>query len=316
MSAPATIAKLAKVIDPAVRKVFVDTYKQVEPKLDKIFKVEDAVDFNEQEQNITGMGSLNVVAEGENYKKDAPIQSYGVTYTQVKYGKIGEITYETKKFAKTNINGKMPRMGAKAAVRKIEEEASGVFNHGFSSSYTSYGDGSALFGTHTRADGGASQSNYSSGAIALTESNLEVAQLASEAILDDRGQAIDMFATKLLVPPALRKEAMVITKSALRSGTANNDMNVYSSTIQSMKAATMDELIVWKYLASYLGGSDDAWFLLSDEHQIKWKWGEKPVIVRMTDENKSANDTIEYKVRMFASHGWSDFRGAWGSAGA
>ena len=57
--APGTIAQYSKLIDPAVRKHFIDRYEQLEPKLEMVYgRVEDARDYNEQESLYSGMGSV------------------------------------------------------------------------------------------------------------------------------------------------------------------------------------------------------------------------------------------------------------------
>lgn len=309
-----TIAQYAKLIDPAVRKHAIDSYQEAEPKLEEIFKVETQTDYNEQEQNYTGIGELVSIAEGETYPQDAPIQSYGTTYTSVKYGKMITLTYETKLWEKDTMVSKAAKMGGKAAARKVEDLGSSVFNNAFNTANTSYGDSKPLCSVdHTRADGGTAQSNASATGITLTESNLETAQIAAIEVLDDRGQAIEIAPDTLLVPPALRKEGIIILKSPGRSNTSDNDINVYNGSIQKYKGATLPNLICWNYLGAYLGGSDTAWFLVDSlNHQVKFKWGEK---VKVEMDESFENDIMQWKVRFFASTGWSDFRGVWGSKG-
>ena len=316
MAAPGTIAQYSRLIDPGVRKHFIDRYNQVKPNLEYAFKVEDARDQAEVESLYSGLSSLSTVQEGVTIPEDAPLQTYQTTYTQVKYATLASISYETKLWEKDNLVSDMPAQEAKTAARKVETLGASVYNNGFTTANTSYGDGKPLFSTdHDQAGGGASQSNASSTGITLTESNLETAQLALEQILDDRGEAVAVYADCLVVPPALRKEALIITKSEYRSETANNDLNVYNGSMAEYAGATLDKVVCWKFLGSYLGGSDTAWYLLDkNEHLIKWKWGEKPNIER-DDSVGFKNDLMYWKVRLFASHGWSDYRGSWGSQG-
>jgi hypothetical protein len=315
MATPGTISQYAKLIDPAVRKYAIDEYTRLEPQLDKVFVVETAQDANELEAMYTGLGAVSDVAEGATIPEDAPIEGYSTTYTQVKRAQTIPITYEVKLFEKADLIKKVAGMAGQAMANKVEKSASSVFRNGFNTSYTSYGDAKPLFSvSHLRADGGTSYSNASSTGITLTEANLEVAQIAIEELLDDRGEPIGIFADTLLVPAALRKEALIITKSDLRSGTADNDINVYKS-MSAYKGATLPNVIVWNYLASYLGGSDYAWFLLaSKDHKIKFKWGEKPK-VEMDDSVGFKNDVMYWKIRGFWTTGWSNPRGVWGSKG-
>lgn len=320
MAAPGSVAQYAKLIDPAVHKYFTDHYAQLEPKLDAVMAVEDHKDYNTQESVYTGLGQLTSVAEGGTIPADAPIQGYSTTYTPAGYKGVESITMETKLYERDNLVEKAPKMLATAAARTTETQASSIFNNGFSTSYTSYGDAKPLFSTgHLRADGGSSWSNASATGAALTDDNLEVGIIALTEMLDDRGQPIYLTADTIVVPMALKKEALVITKSERRSGTNDNDVNVHNGSMEMYKGLVIPNIVCWNYLGSYLGGSDTAWFLqdskfVQDGNSVKWKWKQKAKIER-DDSPGFLNDMIYYKVTQHASYGWSNPRGNWGSKG-
>lgn len=299
-------------IDPGVRKHFVKGYKQLPSVLDKLFKIDTQESETDVFKNYTGLSQFPTVTEGANYDNDAPMEAYGTSLTPVKYGMLLPITFEMQKWSKVKDILNASKQLGDAARRTAEREAASVPNNGFSTSYTSYTDTKPLFSTsHTRADGGTAQSNASATGITLTEDNLETGLLALELQLDDRGELIDLFGKRLWVPPALRKQALIITRSGLRSGTADNDANVYSMEEYNGSLGVM----VWKYLAAAAGGSDTAWFLEDPAvSELMWQWAEKPGI----HEDRSVgfkNDTIYYKGRFYASYGWNDWRGLWGSKG-
>lgn len=144
-----------------------------------------------------------------------------------------------------------------------------IFNRAFTSGtgvtggtqVVTYNDGVALVSTaHPRADGGSSQSNASSTSIPLTESNLETGRIALLNQLQDDG--VPMMAPGqlyLVVPNNLDKTARIITESNLRSGTANNDTNIYTGgAINVMSSVWLDSG------NSGTGvGSNTAWFLVA-----------------------------------------------------
>lgn len=317
VTTPAIIANFSKLVDPAVRKHFFDTLKQDAPMIEKVMHVSSQEDYNEQHQNYAGLASLQLVGEGDTIPEDSFLQTYGTTYTPNKYSSLLSVSWELAKWEKVNAVTKAAQEQAKSANRKIEELAAYVFNNAQNTAATSYGDGKPLASTdHTRADGGTSQSNASATGILLTEANLETAQIAMEQILDDRGQSVSVFADTLLVPPALRKEGLIITKSDMRSGTSDNDINVYNGSMIEYKGANLDKVLVWKYLAAYLGGSDTAWALMdSANHKINWLWGAKPSVGDRDDSVGYKNDLTYWKVRFEASTGFDDFRGFWRSKG-
>jgi hypothetical protein len=130
--------------------------------------------------------------------------------------------------------------------------------------------------------------------------------------VDDRGNLLEVVPNTLLVPPALEKDAIIITKSDQRSGTANNDANV-----NKMAEYTGGRLkvIVWDYLGAAAGGSDTAWFLLSPQHKVTWKWRVKTEIKKLPEAIGATNDVMFWKARYREAHGWSNFIGVWGSKG-
>lgn len=316
MSTPVTIAQFSNLIDPAIQKYFFEEYDKVEPKLEQIFKVEDQEVYNHEEMTMAGLGRLSSITEGQTFPEDAPMEQYKTTYTPVKYGGLIQVSYETKLFERMDLVAQVPKEAAKAAATEVEEIGANVWRRAFNTSYTSYGDGLPLCSTaHTRIDGGSNQSNASSSGIPFSEANLEVAMILMEEILNDRGNPIGVFADTLMVPLALRKEAIIVTKSDLRSGTADNDLNVYNGSISKTLGGTIPNIIVWKRLGNYVGGSDSAWFLLDQaQHKVKFKWADRTKVEK-DDSVGFKNDLMTWKVRFMAGTGWSDWRGVWGSKG-
>jgi len=300
------------VIDPGVKKHFVEEYKLSKIDLGIIYKIGSQENASDEFRNYTGLAQLSPVGEGETYSEDVPIQAYGTTLIPIKYGKTMPVTYEMRKWSKTKEIWNGARMLGRAASTTEQIVGASTLNFGFNSAKTSYSDGKSLFATdHPRADGGTAQSNRSN--LPLTEANLEVLILMMEGQLDDRGLLISCFPNKLVVPPALRKPALEILKSEQKSGSADNDINVYNGLQQFY--GTM-KLVVWDYLGAAAGGSDTAYFLFDDsQHKLMWQWAEKANVSR--DESVGfKNDTILYKSRDYFSYGWADWRGAVGSTGA
>ena len=313
VSTPATIAANSKLVDPGIKAVLADEYKMLDEKLMRIFKSVEMRTISEDFAGYSGLGGIPLVDEAEEFGEDAIMHTYDTTLTAYKYGELLPISYE---LLEDDLSGAVQKAkySSRALARKAEDLGSDVFNNAFSTSYTSYGDSLPLCSTaHTRADGGSNQSNASSTGIVLSETNLEAAILAMREQLDDRGNLISVVPNVLLVPPALEKEAIEITKSANRSGTANNDVNV-----NNMKSYTGGQLniIIWDYLGSAAGGSDTAWFLLSQgDHNINWGWRRKPGVKKLDESVGAKNEIYYWKMSFRAAYGWRDWRGVWGSKG-
>jgi hypothetical protein len=293
-------ALFADTLAPELAEVFFDRYEAEPEMMPSIFKVKTTGRDKETESAVSGFSLLVQTAELGPLDYEDPNQMYKTTYTPLKYTKGFKVSQELVEDDQHNVIRAMPEALGKAAKRTIEYYAASVFNNGFSTSYTSYGDGKPLFSTsHTRADGGTAQSNASSTGITLTETNLETARIAFRKFLDDKGQKFVSKPTAILVPVDLEKTATVLAQSTMRPGTANNDLNIYKG---------MFDIMAWEYLSS-----TTAWFLLDQRnHLLTWYWRIRP---EFKTDNAFDSDAALYKTRVRFSYGWSDWRGTWGSKG-
>lgn len=313
VTTPASTINNPNLIDPGIKKIWHDEFKQLSPKLEMLYKVENLDGAYEDHTGYTGLTELPVVPEGQSFTEDAPIPTYTTRFTAAKRGIDVPVTYELWADQRAKVAGQV-KSKARAVARTIEKIAASAFVNGFNTSYTSYGDAKPLFSTtHTRADGGSAQSNASGTGITLTEANLETAILAMRNQLDDRGNLLDIVPDVLIVPPALEKEAIIITGSDQRSGTADNDANVYN---MSEYTGGKMKVIVWNYLGAAAGGSDTAWFLQdSKQHQLTWKWRERPTIKRLPEAVGAKNEVWNWRARFRSDIGWTNWRALWGSKG-
>lgn len=313
MSGTLTTLSIDEIITPGIRKHFVDEYKQVKPALEKLYKIGTQESKTDTYENYTGLTTVKAVPELGTYDEDVPIKAYGLKLTPVKKGLMMPVTMEMRKWAKAKAIWDGSRHLARALARDVEDQAADTFNKAFNTSFTSYTDNKPLCSVeHPRADGGADQSNASATGIVFSEENIEVALLALESQKDDRGQMITVFGNRVIIPPALRKQALIDLRSDGRSGTANNDVNVYKS-MQSYYGTI--EILVWDRLGAANGGSDTAWFLEdTSTSQIMWQWAQRPNVTK-NDNIGFKQDVTYYKGMYYASKGWRDFRGIYGSKG-
>jgi len=310
---PATESANAKLIDPGIKKYFYDAFKEMSPKLDLVYKTETISEAYQEVSAYAGLGDIPLIEEGGRYPEDAVMATYTTTLTPKKYGTLIPVTHELYDDQREKIAGKT-QAAARAMARKIEKLGASTYVNGFDISYTSYGDTKPLFSvSHTRADGGTAQSNASATGLSLTDANLETGLIAMREQLDDRGNMKDIVPSTIVVPPALEKEAITITKSDQKSGTANNDKNVYA---MSEYTGGKLRVVVWDYLGAAAGGSDTAWYLLDDsQHLVTWLWRMKPLVYMLNEAVGAENDIWYWKAKFRAVSGWYDWRGTWGSKG-
>jgi hypothetical protein len=287
-------------LDPSIRQIFFDRYDEEPQVMPRIFDVMTSDRDVEYDSATTGFGKLVQTSELGALDYEDPVKMYKTSYTHLKYTKGFKVSQELVEDDQHNVISQMPKALAKSVVFTTEYWAASVFNNGFSTSYTSYGDAKPLFSTsHTRADGGTAQSNASSTGITFGETNLETGRLALEKALNDKGEIVSFKADTLLGPVDLRKSMQIVTESTMRPGTANNDVNIYDGAFK---------VIPWRYLTS-----TTAWFIGDSRNKLlKWFWRVRPEF--KSDFNFGA-DAALYKVRVRFSFGWSDWRGMWGSKG-
>lgn len=165
------------------------------------------------------------------------------------------------------------------------KNAFNVLNLGFTTTLTN--DGIALFSASHVTLSGTTVSNLLTSS-ALSESTLNTAfnslinQVTQDGTLGGHLPAV------LLVPTALFKTACEITKSVLRSGTANNDLNYYSELYPGMK------VLHSPFLGAGFGGSDTSWFLLSQDHSLT-RWVRQEIVTDLVDYRTQRNNNFIYK---------------------
>lgn len=305
---------LDKVVTPGIKEHFVGGYKQLQLNITELLGRGVGTQTNKTDtyQNYAEIGGFSEVGEGQDFDEDSPIEAYGTTITPVKFGKMIGVTYELRKWAETKKIWDAAFMLGQKAAKHVHKSAASLYINGFSTAYTSMTDGKPFFSTqHLRADGGASQSNCSATGADLSDENLEVGLLALEFQKDDRGDLISVMGTRLLVPSALRKLALQITKSEKVADSAENATNVY----KLQKYYGTIEVLVWPYLAAAAGGSDTMWVLEDTSYvNMKWSWADKPQVLR-DDSIGFKRQTAYYLGFYYAGKGWKDWRGKWGSKG-
>src|SRR5258705_2320050 len=133
-----------------------------------------------------------------------------------------------------------------------EIQAANIFNTGTTYNSQQVGDGVAFFSTAHPYDGG-TWANTSSVPKSLNESTLLADMTNVRAqFVNERGLRILARARKLIVPPNLEAIAIRLTKTELRPGTADNDVNA----ILSLSGGLPEGFIVLDFLTSNF-----AWFL-------------------------------------------------------
>ena len=294
---PASAGSLSQLLTKDYAKVFFDEYKRYNPYYTMLAKVISHDMHSLKEGSMMGFGKLTPYEDGSPPDADVIVQGPEKEVTFTDYGKMWMVT---RNMAADDITGhlkKVPRKFSEVANYTVETLWWDILNSGFVTTVRTGIDGAALFSnSHTRIDGGTAD-NLGSGA--LSETTLEAGIQHFRDMKNEHGQPIQMSPKVLVIPTALEWTAKRLLLSELRPGTANNDIN-----------ALKDEglqYIVCPYLTS-----STAWFLLSDEHDLRHIWRRNIGFSSWDDEaTKSALFSVDFRV---ADEFW-DWRGAYASPG-
>jgi len=179
------------------------------------------------------------------------------------------------------------------------------FNLGFTTVLTN--DGVALFSNSHVTLNGDTVDNLEGGALAdgtlNTSFNSLINQKTQDGTLGGHVPAI------LLVPTALFKTAQEVTKSVLKAGSANNDLNYYSEIYPGL------QVFHSPFLGAGFGGSDTAYFLLSRDHSM-FRWVRQAISTDLVDYKTQRNNNYIYKAEYREVVGPISFEGLIGSTGA
>lgn len=153
----------------------------------------------------------------------------------------------------------------------------------------------------------------------LSPTSLNTAMVQMQQQLSEDGIIMGQLGSVLLVPSALFKTACEIVGSQLASGTANNDINVYSSTYQIqvfqspfLGAAQLAGVVNG---VTVTAGSDTAWWLLSRNHGAT-RYIRQELTTDLVDYIYTNNNNYVYKGMFREVYGVTNYVGAVGSSGS
>lgn len=227
------------------------------------------------------------------------------TFSVTEYAQSVDIS---KNFFDDNMHGvyegMVRDMGVTGRVTK-NQNAFAVYRNAFTTALTN--DGVALIeDAHVTISGATVDNELAASAFSEITLNTGIIALVQQPAQD--GTIRGNMPKTLLVPPALFKLASEITESELRSGTANNDMNVYSTKYGINVATT-------PYIgASVTGGSNTAWYLLGTNHSVT-RWVRQGIETDLVPWQYQRNNNYIYKGSFREVVGAMDYAGIVGSLG-
>ena len=273
----------------------------------QIFKQQTIFNAAHIEEVLSGGGGFwQLKGEEQDVNMASPRVANEVLYRASTWANSMTIS---KEFFDDNMHGTYTAMVekfARNAVATRDRNAFALYRGAFTTTLTADGVSWINAAHQTIASGTVSNQlsgNPSFSSAALNLAIVQLLQLKSQDGIIMGGQP-----AYLLVPPALFKLAQETVGSELVADSANNAINVYSSTYM---------ISVWTspYLgAAQSGGSDTAWFLLGRNHDAT-RYLRSEVQTALVDYIYSSNDNYVYKGRFREVYGVTDYVDSIGSTG-
>lgn len=287
---------------PGLAAIWGTNYKQQEKLYSKFMEIKNSTKRFEKEQGFAGFGLAGVKDEGDSVGYARLTQGYQKEYNHTTYGLGAIITREMMEDDQYNIINQVPRLLAEAMARTEETQATAVLNNGFDAAVTG-ADGQPLFSTaHPNAAAGAgSQRNTPTTTVDLTQTSLEAALIDIMDFRDDNNQRITVKSKTLAVSRSDYFNATKILETKYKVGAADNDVNVVSNIGL--------DLVVTNYLTD-----QDAWFVITNQTNGLTFYNRRSAGVNRDNDVSSENLAIVTTMRF--DTGFTDWRTAWGSAGA
>lgn len=288
---------------PGMHDFFGREYDKHPEEWQECFDVMPSEQAYEEEAELTGFGLAPVKGQTTSTSFDSETQGPTTRYTHVAYS-LGYIV--SREALADGLYEKVSKRRIQAlgfSMQQTKENVgANIFNRAFNSSFTG-GNGTEMCATDQGTLDG-TQSNELSTAADLAESSLEELLIQIMLATNTRGLKISLMGMCLLVPPNLYFDAARIVESTLRSGTAENDINVIKA-----HGLLPDGVKVNHYFTDA-----DAWFIKTNAPS-GLQWFEREA-VDFTQDNDFDTDNAKAKAYERYSAGWTDWRGVYGTPGA
>lgn len=296
-------AAIKSLLRPGLKTVFGD-YPMYNGQWSEIFTRNKSDKATEIDVEMRTLSLAQLKTEGASISYDNGMgERYTTTYNNRTIGLGFVVTLEAME---DNLYMSQFPMNATALRNSLaqakEIQGAAVLNNGFSTAFP-VGDGAALFSASHPIDNGVVANTFAIQAD-LNEASLEQAVIGTQKFRDIAGNRVVVKPTKLIVPAELQFTAERLLKTELRTGTANNDVNAMYSLSTVPQGYRVNQFLT----------DTNAWFLMTNAEN-GFKYMERKAV--QTDLTTDF-DTKSIKVSAIErySFGVSNWRAAWGSAGA
>lgn len=284
--------------EPHLSKVWHDEGSPRPLQYSTYFNVGSMDELYVEEAKMAGFGQLVLIDEGGNVTYDEAIAPVRKRWDYVRYGlgyKITDKLWQNDRYGEVK---KMEMDLRRSTDDTIETFAFAVLNNATGTTIATGFDGLALASaSHTRMDGGATQSNYPNAALSYTA--VQDMIVSARKLKNDRGRPFRHDLKRVgIVADLLHTAEEIFGGAPNRLAPGVTDTGTPNTVLRF--GINYD-------VVDYLTGTT-AWFAQADRHDLKFTWRNKPTT---KSEVEFDNDIIKRKVTFDAARGFGEWRGFW-----
>lgn len=298
---PITKGAFSALVSPDLRRVFFETGKDRPNEFEYVFNV-DQMEWNPQtDRQVSGLGTLTGMGEGEQFDLDEPILGGTKSYEATAFGLAVEITWIMWRDELYGVMRELIGELARSSKNRMEVSAWSILNNAFSTSFTGFTASEALCGAHVGLDG-VTRRNRPPTDIEFSVTGVQSAVQRYEDMTNERGLPRLMAPTMAIVTSQYKWAAREILGSTGRPYSTDNEMN-----------SLIEEDLSW--MISHYLTTATYWFLLASKgiHDLNFLWRDEPIFDSFDDPwTKNAIFTVYQR----HTQGFGTWRGIDGSTGA
>ena len=304
MALPMRSTDFRSVVEPILNETFDGIYNVRKDEWATVFKEQKGIPRNYHEEPVLfGFGAAPELPDGT----AVTYQSGGVLFlARYVYRVYGMAFALTKVLVEDGDHISIGRTYAEHLARSLIETketlGANILNRAFTAGYVG-GDGVTLVNSAHPIANGQTFSNQLSTAAALSQTSLEQMLIQIRQAVDNNGKKIRLEPKKIVASPSNYFQSEVLLKSALRTGTNNNDINPITTTGVLDEGHTNLSRLT----------SNTAWWVETDAPEGLKLLMRRPLEKSM--EGDFETDSMRYKATERYNFGWTDPRGVFGTAG-
>ena len=296
-----TTAGLSELIDPSLRKIYVETGKERPLEFPIVMNTQD-MEWNPiTDRNFAGLGTMPTKPEATQFKMDDPIAGTTKVYTAVAYGMGFEVSWEMWRDDMFGFMQTLARELGRASRNRQEVQAWSVYNNAFNTSFTGFQATTSLCSTtHTGLDGTVS-TNRPAVEVGVSVTGIQQAVENFEGMVNERNLPWLKTPSMVIIDPANKWVTREVLASSGKPFTADNEFN-----------SLLEEDLGW--MVSHYITTATNWFVQSmkGEHDLWFMWRDHPMMDSFDDERTKTAVFTSYQRH---TEGFGEWRGIWGSSG-